>query len=215
LAATSSIEANFNSTVATLSTAASSTNANIANASRALTSSTETGFNYETEVLATLVGHDARLGTIQSNLVAGDAATLASANTFTTSAVAAEAALRITADNALGARITAEENARIAADNALGGRITAETNARIAADNAMRDMIASSTATAIALGGSTILPDTNFTLSGNVGLYEGATAIAINAAARISEKAYVTAAVGGGTNKNGKLGGRVGVVFGF
>jgi hypothetical protein len=65
------------------------------------------------------------------------------------------------------------------------------------------------------MGGSTILPDTNFTLSGNVGMYEGASAVALNAAGRVSEKVYVTAAVGGGLNKGGKLGGRVGVVFGF
>jgi hypothetical protein len=158
--------------------------------------------------------------------VAGDAATLTSANTFTTTSVAAEATLRATADTALGVRITAEETARAAADTALGSRITAENTARVAADtalgaritdldNVLRDKIASSTATAIALGGSTILPDTNFTLSGNVGIYEGATALAINAAGRVSEKVYITAAVGGGTNKGGKLGGRVGVVFGF
>ena len=65
------------------------------------------------------------------------------------------------------------------------------------------------------MGGATILPDTNFTLAGNVGVYEGATALAINAAGRLSEKVYLTAAVGGGTNKGGKLGARVGVVFGF
>ena len=81
--------------------------------------------------------------------------------------------------------------------------------------NELRDKIASSTATAIAMGGSTILPDTNFTLSGNVGMYEGASAVALNAAGRVSEKVYITAAVGGGLNKGGKLGGRVGVVFGF
>jgi hypothetical protein len=82
-------------------------------------------------------------------------------------------------------------------------------------DAELRDKIASSAATAIAMGGSTILPDTNFTLSGNVGMYEGASAVALNAAGRVSEKVYVTAAVGGGLNKGGKLGGRVGVVFGF
>ena len=76
-------------------------------------------------------------------------------------------------------------------------------------------MIASSTATAIALGGNAILPDANFTLAGNVGFYQGATAISLNAAGRVADKVYLTAAVGGGTNKRGELGGRVGVVFGF
>jgi hypothetical protein len=151
--------------------------------------------------------------------VEGDAATLASANTYTDTSVAAEAALRVAGDTALGGRISAEETARIAAD-------TAETNARIAADAALttkinnvdsvlRDKIASSTATAIALGGAVILPDVNFTLSGNVGFYEGAQAIAINGAARVAPNTYVTGAVGGGLNKRGSVGGRVGVVFGF
>ena len=147
--------------------------------------------------------------------IAGDAATLVSANAYTDQEVAAEAALRIAGDNALGGRIDAEASARIAADNALGGRIDAEVSARIAADDLLRDQIASSTATAIALGGNTILPDTNFTLSGNVGFYEGAQAIALNAAAKVSPNTYVTGAFGGGLNKDGKLGGRIGVVFGF
>ena len=113
------------------------------------------------------------------------------------------------------AKFAAEETARAAADTALGNRITS-LDARVTnLGTELRDKIASSTATAIAMGGSTILPDTNFTLSGNVGMYEGASAVALNAAGRVSEKVYVTAAVGGGLNKGGKLGGRVGVVFGF
>jgi autotransporter adhesin len=60
-----------------------------------------------------------------------------------------------------------------------------------------------------------ILPDVNFTLSGNVGFYEGAQAIAINASARVAPNTYVTGAFGGGLNKRGAVGGRVGVVFGF
>ena len=79
----------------------------------------------------------------------------------------------------------------------------------------MRDQIASSTATAIALGGNAILPDVNFTLAGNMGFYNGATAVSINAAGKVSSNVYLTAAVGGGLNKQGKVGGRVGVVFGF
>lgn len=176
----------------------------------------------EIEVVAALVDHEARITATEEGLVeeaalriAGDAATLAAANVYTDTAVAAEATARIAADNALGTRITNETNARIAADNALGQRITDETNARIAADNVLRDQIASSTATAIALGGTTILPDTNFTLSGNVGFYQGAQAVAVNAAAKVGENAYITGAVGGGLNKQGNVGGRVGFVIGF
>jgi hypothetical protein len=227
-----------------LATAAASTNTNIAGAAGTLTSSADNGKNFDTEVLGALVGHDSRITTLEGTISTGDAATLTSANSFTTAAVAvetsartaavttlttriaAEETARAAADTALTTRIATEETTRAAADTALGARITAENSARVAADNALgaritdldntlRDKIASSTATAIAMGGSTILPDTNFTLSGNVGMYEGASAVALNAAGRVSEKVYVTAAVGGGLNKGGKLGGRVGVVFGF
>jgi hypothetical protein len=224
-----------------LTAAAASNQQNIALASGALTGDeAAANSNFETEVLGALTNHETRItentadiAVLETGLVAeaaarvaGDAATLTSANTFTTAAVAAEATIRAAADTALTTRIAAEETARAAADTALGARITAENSARVAADNALgaritdldstlRDKIASSTATAIAMGGSTILPDTNFTLSGNVGMYEGASAVALNAAGRVSEKVYVTAAVGGGLNKGGKLGGRVGVVFGF
>lgn len=113
------------------------------------------------------------------------------------------------------AAIAKEAVDRAAEDKRIVGLIDAETSARIAGDLELRDRIASSTATAIAMGGAVILPDTNFTISGNVGIYEGAQAIAINASARVSEKAYVTGAFGGGLNKRGTVGGRVGVVFGF
>ena len=140
--------------------------------------------------------------------------------------IGAEETARAAADTAIGARITtesnarvaadlAESNARIASDNALGSRISDETNARIAADDVLRDQIASSTATAIALGGNAILPDSNFTLAGNMGFYNGATAVSLNVAGKVGTNTYVTAAVGGGLNKQGKVGGRVGVVFGF
>ena len=70
-------------------------------------------------------------------------------------------------------------------------------------------------ATAIAMGGAALLPDMGFTLSGNVAFYEGAQAMALNAAAKVGANAFVTASVGGGLNKNGSVGGRVGFVFGF
>ncbi|MCY1669810.1 YadA-like family protein [Novosphingobium sp. SL115] len=157
------------------------------------------------EASARVAGDAATLSSAKSYADAGDATTLASAKSFTTSAVASEAALRTAGDAATLA------SAKSYTDNAVG----AERNARMAADNVLRDQIASSTATAIALGGATILPDSNFTLSGNVGFYEGASALAVNAAARVSESAYITGAFGGGLNKNGQVGGRVGVVFGF
>lgn len=133
---------------------------------------------------------------------------------------------RMAADEALGQRIdreasdrmaadASEAGARLAADSALGSRIDNETRERMLADRILRNEIASSTATAIALGGAAVLPDMNFTLSGNVATYKGAQAIAVNGAARVSPNAYVTSALGGGLNKRGALGARVGVVLGF
>jgi hypothetical protein len=107
-----------------------------------------------------------------------------------------------------GGQLLGVWTARQAADAALGARITDETNARIAGDLELRDRIASSTATAIAMGGAAILPDANFTVSGNVGFYQGAQAIALNAAGRVAPKTYITGSVGGGLNKYGSLGGR-------
>lgn len=119
---------------------------------------------------------------------------------------------RITSNSAAIAKEIVD---RTAEDKRIVGLIESEQAARIAGDLELRDRIASSTATAIALGGAVILPDTNFTVSGNVGIYDGAQAIAINASARVAEKTYVTGAFGGGLNKRGTVGGRVGVVFGF
>ena len=208
-----------------LNVAATSPNEAIADAAGALLGDV-TDTNAEVEIIAALDDHETRITDNAAAIVAGDAATLASANSYTDTSVAAEAELRVAGDAALSTRISAEEtariaadaaesNARIAADNALGNRITNETNERIAADNVLRDQIASSTATAIALGGAAILPDVNFTLSANMGFYEGAQAVAINGAARVAPNTYFTGAIGGGLNKRGSVGGRVGVVFGF
>ncbi len=117
-------------------------------------------------------------------------------------------------DARLGAD-AAEMSARMASDLALGGRIDDERRERIAADNMLRQEIASSTATAIALGGAVVLPDLDFTLSGNVSTYQGAQAVAINGSARVGSNTYVTSAVGGGLNKRGSVGARVGFVIGF
>ena len=62
---------------------------------------------------------------------------------------------------------------------------------------------------------SDLLPDTRFNLSVAGGFYEGANAIAANAGIRVSDKVAITAGIGGGLNKNGKVGGRVGIIFGW
>jgi len=142
------------------------------------------------------------------------------------SKLAAEQETRIAADDTIRADLVAEVDARllgdsreatarIAADAALGGRLDREESERKFADAVLNDQIASSIATAIALGGALVLPDADFTLSGNLGFYKGAKAVAFNGAARVSRSTYVTAAFGGGLNKRGTVGGRVGFAVGF
>ncbi len=206
----------YTRTTTSLAAAAASSNANIAMAAGALTDSTaalDAGANFETEVLSVLVNHETRI-TKNTTDIAANTTAIAALDVRTTANTTAIAALdvRTTANTTA---IANEVTARIAADNALGARITTETNERIAADNVLRDQIASSTATAIAMGGAALLPDMGFTLSGNVAVYEGAQAMALNAAAKVGANAFVTASVGGGLNKNGSVGGRVGFVFGF
>lgn len=111
--------------------------------------------------------------------------------------------------------LTTEIAQRKAADAALEKKISDETTARLAMGQDLRDRIASSTATAIALGGVGILPDMNFSLAGNVGIYEGAQALAVSAAYRVAPNTFLTGAIGGGLNKHGSVGGRVGFIFGW
>lgn len=132
--------------------------------------------------------------------------------------LAGDTQLNLRIDGEAGARMAAdaaEASARLAADTALGGRIDNETRERMIADHAIRQEIASSTAIAIALGGAVILPDLDFTLSGNIATYKGAQAIALNGSARVGPNTYVTSALGGGMNKRGSVGARVGFVVGF
>lgn len=235
----------FTRATTTLTAAAASTNQNISLASGALTGSTaalEAGANFETEVLGALVDHEGRIVANTTAISALDVRTTANTTAIATEVTerkAADAALdtRITTVDtrvtAVDARVTtvanavsketadriaadtANNNARIAEDKRLNDLITAEGQARVAMNSELRDRISSSTATAIALGGAALLPDMGFTLSGNVAFYEGAQAVALNAAAKIGPNAYLTAAAGGGLNKKGNMGGRVGFVIGF
>jgi len=142
-----------------------------------------------------------------------------------TDAIAAQD-VRITANTdaiaAQDVRITANTDAITELDNRFSDQMASEQSARIAADDLLNarvddieDRISSSTATAIALGGMGFLPDTRFNLAGNVGFYEGAQAIAVNAGVRVTDRVAVTGGVGGGLNKGGKVGGRVGFIVGF
>ncbi len=115
-------------------------------------------------------------------------------------------------------RLTAEENARLAADTALGGRVDV-LGTRIGAletrVDKLNDKVSSATATAIALGGNGFLPDMKFNLSGNIATFDGAQAIAMSLGYRINDNFAFTAAAGGGLNKGGKVGGRVGFIYGW
>ncbi len=190
--------------------------------------------NGEVEVIAALVDHEnritaneaaivdldervtsntERLDVVEETLVVYDERITANAE-----AIVAEAETRAAADAELLGRITEEENARIAGDAALQGQIDTLSGRVGAIETRLEDFddrISSSTATAIAMGGMAFLPDMKFNLAVSGGFYEGAQAIAANVGVRVSNNVAVTAGVGGGLNKNGKVGGRVGVIFGF
>ena len=77
------------------------------------------------------------------------------------------------------------------------------------------DRAASGSAVAIAMGGAMFLPDKTFNLTGNMGLYRGAWAGAMNVGAMISPNAAINAGIGAGFNKKGKVGARAGFTFGW
>lgn len=129
-----------------------------------------------------------------------------------------EVAARQAGDSLILERLSAEENARIAADNAINTRVSAldgRVDILTSRVDRLEDKVASATATAIALSGGGFLPDMKFNLAMNVGFYEGAQAVSGSLGIRVSDSVAVTAGVAGGLNKGGKVGGRVGVIFGF
>ena len=71
------------------------------------------------------------------------------------------------------------------------------------------------TAVAIAMGGAMFLPDKTFNLTGNVGVYRGSWAGAVNLGALIGSSAAFNAGIGKGINRNGKIGARAGFTFGW
>ncbi|MEY4472728.1 MAG: hypothetical protein RL671_1032, partial [Pseudomonadota bacterium] len=94
---------------------------------------------------------------------------------------------------------------------ALGNRVGAvETRVK-----QIDERVDSSAALAMAMGGGGFLPDMKFNLSANVATYNGAQAISASIGARVTNNVAVTAAFGGGLNKGGKVGGRVGFIVGW
>ncbi|WP_128891730.1 YadA C-terminal domain-containing protein [Erythrobacter sp. HKB08] len=181
-----------------------------------ITANEETLADHEVRITAneeTLADHEVRITENEATLVEHDQRIATNA-----AAIVEEAEVRALADAQLLDRITSEENARIAADTALQNQITGLStrvgNIETRLDD-LDDAVASSTATAIALGGMGFLPDTKFNLAVSGGFYEGANAIAANVGIRVNDKVAITAGVGGGLNKGGKVGGRVGIIFGW
>jgi hypothetical protein len=183
-----------------LTAAVASGQSNIILASGALTGDpAAVHSNYETEVLGALVDHEGRISTNTAN-------------------IAAETEARVEADNNLLIRITDETQARIAADTALSSRVDVlydrvgvnETRIR-----ELSDKVQSSAAVAIALGGTGFLPGKKFNFSTNLGVYEGAQAISATLGARLSDNVALTGGVAGGLNKEGGIGARVGLIFGW
>ena len=69
-------------------------------------------------------------------------------------------------------------------------------------------------ASAMALGGQMIVPDSTISVSGNVSTYRGEQGFAGSVAARVAPRIYVSGGIAGSTAKN-STGGRVGVALGF
>jgi autotransporter adhesin len=71
------------------------------------------------------------------------------------------------------------------------------------------------TAVAIALGGNAFLPNKQFNLTGNVGVYRSEVAAALQVGAMIGQNAAINAGVATGFNHNGKIGARAGFTIGW
>jgi hypothetical protein len=133
-------------------------------------------------------------------------------------AVSAEASARTAADTALGASITSEMTARLAADTAINGRIdglSGRVDSLSGRVDYLDKKIAASTAVAVALSGSTFLPDVHFNLTANVATYDGAQAGAIQVGYLVSRHVALNGGVAFGFSTGGKTAGRVGVTFGW
>ena len=193
--------------------------------------------NAEVEVVAALVDHEARITTNRTDIDTNTAniavnrtdidsnmvnialnRTDIDSNTANISLNRADIDLN-TADIALNSQaIVDERNSRIAADaamqseiNAIGSRVTGiETRLE-----QLDQRISSATATAIALGGLSFMPNTDFNLAMSAGFYDGEQAIAASFGARVSNNVAITAGVGTGFGDDSEIGGRVGVIFGW
>lgn len=154
------------------------------------------------------------------------------ADTQLSAAVTSEATTRAAADTAINQRIDTETAAR----TALAGAITAETTARMAADtqlgnrmtaledrldnydaalNGFDKKIDGATSVAIAMGGTTFLPDMKFNLSTNVGHYGGEQAGSVSFGALVTPHVAINGGIAKGFSKKGKTGARAGVTFGW
>lgn len=103
-------------------------------------------------------------------------------------------------------------------DTSQNNRLTAlETSALTLGDAIDRvdDRASGGTAVAIALGGNGFLPNHNFNLTGNVGIYRGKAAAAIQVGAMLSPNAAFNAGIATSFNHDGKLGARAGFAIGF
>jgi hypothetical protein len=69
-------------------------------------------------------------------------------------------------------------------------------------------------AAAMALGGTTIAPDSTWSMSFNLSTYEGEQGFSSSVVGRMTDTIYLSAGIAGST-VGGTTGGRVGVTFGF
>lgn len=186
--------------------------------------------------LATAINQEATTrattDTVLADAITAETTARTTADTQLTTAVTTEATTRTAADTALNQRIDTETAARTALSNA----VTAETNARIAEDTQMGTRISTletrldgydakikgfdnkidgATSVAIAMGGTTFLPDMKFNLSTNVGHYGGEQAGSVSFGALVTPNVAINGGIAKGFTKKGKTGARAGVTFGW
>jgi hypothetical protein len=123
--------------------------------------------------------------------IAGDAATLTSANTYTDEEVAAGNAATLTSANTYtDGEVAAEAGLRIAADTALGRRID-NNSSRIASNKEDIEQNTRGIAMVAALQHTTVLPGMTNAFDLSAAHFEGETGLALNYARRINENVQI------------------------
>lgn len=107
-----------------------------------------------------------------------------------------------------------ETIAKIESQQALLDSAVADQSSQIQALGRGLDKANAGIAAAMALGGTMIVPDSNWSLSFNLSTYRGEQGYSGAVVGRVSRKVYVNAGMAGSTRR-GSTGGRVGFAIGL